>query len=281
MIQSIFRKLARSKTYIALTFVIFLLTFVQWTFRWFDDDELEDQEVITEQYSFELEALNSIDNLSNYIDSVSSEKGIDMESPEEYVRLIDGIIRERFYHGGSAIDFRDNYIAWIAGKLIWSHFLVGVTPDEILSHPNALCSQSAIVFQEIVKEKGFNVRAVGLKRHFCSEVYYEGAWHFIDSDKEPIFDEVQPIPSVDELSKDEQLIARAYLKDTDNVSMEQLREIFDGTEILFFNENEFPAKNMRLFQRSSKFLSDFLWLFLAIPILVTRLSSGSKEKIKT
>jgi len=216
-----------------------------------------------------------MEELSLYIDSLSDIKGIDRDSQEEYVTLIDNIIRQRFYHGGSYIHFRDNFIAWISGKLIWSHLSVGVSPDEILSHPNALCSQSAIIFQEIVKKKGFKVRAIGLTRHFCSEVFYEGSWHFMDSDKEPTFEKIRPIPSVEELSKDQELIAKAYVRDSENVSMDQMNEMFNGDEILIFQENEFPAKKMRFFQSITKFLSNFLWLILALPIVLSLLKTRS------
>jgi len=245
------------------------MTLLQWVMRLVNYEKEGKSEVNDEVFSSDLESLNSIERLSLYIDSVSMTEGIKRESQEEYVTLIDGIIRERFYHGKSHIRYSNNFIAWIFGELIWSHFYVGVTPDEILSHPNALCSQSAIIFQEIVKKKGFKVRAIGLNRHFCSEVFYEGSWHFMDADKEPIFDESRSIPSVEELSKDEELIDKAYVRDSENVSLEQMNDMFNGDEILFYQENEFPAKKMWFFQSITKFLSDYLWFILAVPIILS------------
>ena len=260
------KKLGNFKLYVWITAVVVCMTFVQWIMRAILYEKDQSAQVSSEQYDFELESLNSMEKLSSYIDSVSAHEGVGIDQPDDYISLIDNIIRERFYHGESKISFSKNFMAWLAGTLFWDHLSVGVTPDEILGHPKALCSQSAIVFQEIVKEKGFTVRAIGLNRHFCSEVFYEESWHFVDSDKEPIFDQLSPIPSVDELSKNEKLIEKAYMKDSDNVTMAELKDIFNSREILFYHENEFPAKNMRLFQAITKFLSDYLWIFLLIPI---------------
>lgn len=269
MLISLIQRLGKNRIYIAVVALVVALTFVQWVMRLIIFERLQKPETNKELFNLDLESLNSMESLSRYIDSASQVEGIVRESQEKYVTMIDDIIRERFYHGESHISFSNNFIAWFSGRLIWGDFYVGVTPDEILSHPNALCSQSAIVFQEIVKMKGFKVRAIGLKRHFCSEVFYEGSWHFMDSDKEPAFSDNRPIPSVEELSQDKELINKAYVRDSENVSLEQMSDIFNGDEILFYNENEFPAKKMHFFQTITKLLSDFLWLILLLPIILS------------
>ena len=244
------------------------------------ENRIQDHTKVTnEQYDPRMSELDNIDKLVQYIDSITELKELGPHRAQEHVLLIDDVLRMRFYHGVSYISFADNALANLAGNLLWEDFKAGVTSEEILKHHHALCSQSAIVFQEISRRYGYDVRAIGLKNHFCSEVLYDGSWHLIDSDFEPIFDISKPIPCVNDLADNPELTRDAYKNVQDKRFLNSLDLQF--VHVKKYNVNEFPAMKMRIFQLSTFYAGRYLWIpLLFVSLLVEkRHRSGAMSKV--
>ncbi len=200
-------------------------------------------------------------SLAEYWDKATIQNGLKVDT-REHVDLVRNIIAQRFYHGYARYNIRDNYVAFFAGTYIWDHFLGIVIPDDILKHNGALCSQQAIVFGELLKRRGYKVRKVTLKGHFCEEVFYDNSWHFYDTDKEPIFPQEMPRPGIKDLIGNKKLLYAAYKGKLDKTVIDRVFSEYKVGKI-----NSFPAKNMEFFHYVTKLLSDWLWLlFLCLAI---------------
>lgn len=221
-----------------------------------------------EFYESNLLRLNSVDLLLGYIDSLYAATNEGIFDTTEYVNLADKITENRFYFGLSTYNFSENWIAYLGGKMLWSHFIAIVNPDDILKHAEGLCSQQTIVFMELMKRKGINVRSVGLGKkegpgHFVCEVEYGKGWHLYDVTLEPAL----AIPKLKNQSAD------FYLRNIDTFYKAYdgrvPKEIFDKyvKNVEYGKTNYFPAQNMLLFHRITLYLTyflPFLFLFLLL-----------------
>lgn len=237
--------------FLFLFFVAFLLTLNQFL----PQHEEDEKEEYGELYNKELNRLNSMASLGEYWDNMIIQNGLEGNAKGQ-VDLAFDIVVQRFYHGYSKYNIRDNYIAFLAGRYIWEDFLGIVIPDDILQHNEALCSQQAIVFMELLKNKGHKVRSVLLNRHFCAEVFYDNSWHYYDPDKEPNFSQ-QTRPGIKELMNNKDLIYDGY---EGKLSTTIIDDIFDRYRV--GKTNSYPARNMAFFHYVTKFLSNWLWLLL-------------------
>jgi hypothetical protein len=208
--------------------------------------------------------------LIDFTDSLARVQNITPDSVILYAELADSIIRMRFYHGLQNYRFADNYLANLAGKYFWSHFGAKVKPNHILKGQKAFCSQSSIVFQELLKSKGFKVRAVRLPGHFCTEVQLNGNWSFYDVSFKPIFKQSPPL-STSELSKNLHYLKEAYLYTFSDNFANNLHNNFTQAKISYGPVNAFAAPNMRWFHRITWFLSWWGWVvFLGAAVVVRR-----------
>ncbi|MFH1478571.1 MAG: hypothetical protein ABIG92_02210 [Candidatus Omnitrophota bacterium] len=192
--------------------------------------------------------------LLEYWDKRTIQKGL-KENTREHVDLASDIVKQRFYHGYACYDIKDNYIAFLAGRLIWNDFLGIVIPDDILKHDSALCSQQAIIFMELLKNKDYKVRKVALKGHFCAEIFYDNSWHFYDPDKEPDFSWTMPKPSIEELMNNKDLLYDAY---KDKLTKSVIDKVFSKYEVSKINPR--LAREMTFFHKVTKFLSNWVWV---------------------
>ena len=126
----------------------------------------------TERFSPLLSSINSIDKLENYVDQEAAIKKIDIHSPE-YALLLSYFISCRFYHGFSHWKMNENWIAATGEKMTGIGLSCKVQPDEILKHPDAACSQQALVMMEILKRKKIDYRKVGFPHHYAIEIKSE------------------------------------------------------------------------------------------------------------
>jgi len=220
-------------------------------------------------YDPSLSRLNSMSLLSNFIDSIASARGIAQDSIPGYVNLADSIIRMRFYHGLQNYAFADNWIANMMGKYVWSHLGAKVLPEDILKGQKAFCSQSSIVFQEFLKSKDFNVRAVLLPGHFCTEVLVNGNWQFHDVSYKPSFEGL-PSLSTQNLIDQPHYIEQAYIYSFAEGFVENYSQYFDSERVSYGPVNAFAARNMGLFHRTTAFLSLWGWVFPLFLVLFLR-----------
>jgi hypothetical protein len=214
---------------------------------------------INERYDPGLGRLTDLDRFDNYIDSLKQERNIPGNSFKE-VFLINSVIERRFYHGYSKYSIHDNFLAYIAGKYIWSALSAIVIPNDILKHPNAACSQQAIIMMEVLKYRGYQVRKLGLTNHFILEVFCDNDWKVFDPNKEPTLQGFShnAIPVY--------LQNGALNKAYSSLSENEVETMFKVAKI--GKVNEFPAKNARLFHIVTKFISQYFVVFLVAFLLV-------------
>jgi hypothetical protein len=190
----------------------------------------------------------------------------------QYVQIASKFTKERFYHGLSHYSISDNWIACLSGKFLWIHLSAIVNPNDILKHPEGLCSQQTIVFMELLKKKGINVRSIGLgyiegPGHFLSEAYYNGSWHLHDVTMEPSWENVvHHHRSMSYYQSNKDSLYLAYESIYDKQLFNKLLE-----KVVISRTNEFPAKKMLFFHQITLFftyLLPFFFLFMVIKLFV-------------
>jgi hypothetical protein len=234
-----------------------------------------------ELFNIELSRFKSLEDITAHIDRIYlSTHSLPKIDTLAYVQITSDIVKKRFFHGLSSYQLKDNWIAYLGGKLFWSHLAAIVYPEDILDYNEGLCSQQTIVFLEILKRKGIKTRWIGLgyaegPGHFLAEVYYEGSWHAYDIDKEPKWERIanhhQSI-SYYQLYQDSLFLAYEGI-----ISRPVFNKIM--TKVKYGAVNEFPAKNMLLFHRITKSITYLIPIFFGIIILITLFKQRVPSKI--
>lgn len=241
-----------------------------------------DREVISELFDPALQGLHSKKRLAAYIDSVfylhqKTDLPFDTSA---YVNLTSDVIKKRFFHGLSSYSLRDNWIAAISGKIFWDHLSAIVDPDDILKHPNALCSQQNIIFATILKEKKIVSRAVGLGTpkgpgHYLSEVWYEGQWHLYDVDREPDWQKA-PAAYHKDLAfflQNKEVLYDIYENRISHTNLDLLLK-----DVKYGKPDVFPARKMLFFHRLTSMLTYLLPLFFLYMLLRSLAKTGKTRK---
>jgi hypothetical protein len=234
-----------------------------------------------ELFNSELGCVNSIDKALNYADSIYYKTHNNSEfDTAHYVQIVSKFTKERFYHGLSHYSLSDNWIANLAGKLFWSHISAIVNPDDILKHSEGLCSQQTIVFMEILKNRGINVRSVGLgylegPGHFLCEVKYDNKWHLHDVTLEPKWKKVV----YDHESMDYYLMNKDTLYATYESRMP--KHMFNKLveKVKYGSVNAFPARKMLLFHNITLFLTYSLPLFFFVMFAIHLFRTKRRKKL--
>ena len=234
-----------------------------------------------ELFNIELSRFKSIEGITAHIDGIYSATHLSSEIDTlAYVKAVSDIVKKRFYHGLSEYSIKDNWIAYIGGKLFWNHLVAIVDPDDILDYNQGLCSQQTIVFLEILKRKGIKARWVGLgykegPGHFLAEVSYQGKWHMYDVNLEPNWKKI--------INHHESIAYYKQYQDSLFLAYDGIieRPIFDKImERVHYGEiNEFPAKSMLLFHRITKVITYLMPFFFVFLILLTLFKHRVPSKI--
>jgi hypothetical protein len=225
--------------------------------------------------------LNSLDKIVSYIDSLYASQTLPGLDTAAYVSIASETIKKRFCFGLSNYNISDNWIAYASGKLVWSHFLGIVDPNDILKHPCGLCSQQTIVFMEILKRKGVKVRSVGLgpkegPGHFLCEVFYKDAWHLHDVTMEPLWKKVgNHHKSIEYYLQNKDSLYLAYQMQYDKPLFYKLLN-----KVEFGKTNEFPAKNMLLFHKFTLFFTYLMPLFFLFMFIRALRKQKNKNSTK-
>jgi hypothetical protein len=223
-------------------------------------------------------SINSLDELDiNVRNAVRRENLSGIQIPI----FIDDLLRKKFMHGSSSIDTKGNWVLQSADFLFPKMELThSYSPTDIALHNRGICSQQAILFQELVSNYGFEYESVGFNipllefdamdgdqefNHYASAVQVDDKWYYFDSNLEPAYDRNNAkvyseilIGKVDRLTA----LYPAY----------KWAEITEGM-VYSSSRNIFPAKNGLLFQKISKGLSFFSWIIFCIfSIIFWRLS---------
>lgn len=222
-----------------------------------------------EVYNSELSGINTLERAVFFIDEMYDSKYHDKFDTVLYVNVVSDFVKQRFYHGLAEYSINDNWIAALMGNLIWSHFSAIVDPNDILNHSEALCSQQAIVFMEILTIKGIENRSVGIgskegKGHFMTEVFYNNSWHLYDVNKEPRWDNiVLAHQSMSFYNNNKDSLYKIYQGKLTPSQVNQLTE-----KLQYGKPNEFSAKKMLLFHLISKIITYFLPIFFTIMFII-------------
>ncbi len=221
-----------------------------------------------ESFDPSLSRLNSVSSISAYIDSIYTQRNQSLFDTATYVSVASQTIKQRFYHGLSEYTMSDNWLAWLCGKFLWSHFSAIVIPNDILKHNEGLCSQQTIVFLDILRKKNINFKTTGLgpkegPGHFLCEVHYNGSWHLHDVNKEPQWELIyNSHKNIDYYLTYPDTLYKVY-------QYRMLRPEFDSLikEYNYGDVNEFPAKKMLLFHQTTKSLTYLIPVILFLMLL--------------
>ncbi len=226
-----------------------------------------------EEYDPSLQRLDNITKLAVYCDSVYADRTYtnnNIEFETEYPQVATEVIRKRFYHGYSLYGFGNNHVAMFASKASIGGLSAIVIPNDILKYPYAACSQQSIVLMKVLNQKGFKTRKVGfmgkLGGHFCFEVFYNGAWHFVDPNMEPDLAvlNVYNRPGIAFLAARPDILLQAYKQ----YPKEKILDLFSNYS--YGNVNAPAAPNAYLFQQVTKLLSYTIWTFFLVLFILVR-----------
>jgi hypothetical protein len=214
----------------------------------------ENQKPIVLEEAFDAnlyQKLRSVDDVVTYINQTykGDKKSLD------FVHYISNVISNRFYSGYSYYTPDDNWMAALAGNLIWDDLAAIVIPDDILKHPNASCSQQSIVLMETVKRLGIEFRQVTFDHHFSVELKLNGKWQYVD----PNLEVVSPGGSTEDLIRNNRFTALYSSKLSPQVIDRSLVHPKWG------KENTITGEKAKWFQLSCNWLSAnmmFVLMFL-------------------
>lgn len=185
--------------------------------------------------------------------------------------FIDDFMRNRFYHSYSELTIKDNWIAFLSGKYVWSHFLNPVVPEDILKHPMAGCSQQGILFQDQLNRLKIPCGSIQFypleyqtSGHYAVTAYYDNSWHFFDSNLEPIVVD-STMPSIESIIE-RKLYPQMYTRKIHD----DFKEYFVNRNYKRVMEKPFSRGEMFYFQSITKILSNWGWLILLTLYLIFR-----------
>lgn len=213
-----------------------------------------------ERYNPALASLRSVDQLEKYVDAVAAQKNI-QPGTGEYTTLLAYIISCRFYHGFSHWKLSENWIAAVGQKITGIGLACKVKPEDIMKHPNAACSQQALVMMEVLRRKNINYRKVGFPHHYALEVQLQNQWYYFDPNMEP---KIKFTQRAHNNWKGENDLIKNYYPNTAETDLTY--RFGNGQKAEFGVINEVPARNARFFQGFTGILSKVLW---CIPFLLS------------
>lgn len=228
-----------------------------------------------EEYEASLSRIKSVRKLEVYSDSLYnatySQINKEADYEKKYSNLLAAIVRKRFYHGYSEYGFSDNYLLTLFAKITNAAYNSVIAPDDVLKYAYASCSQQSVVMMELLNRKNISTRKVGFlgKKfggHFSFEAYYNGQWHFFDTNMEPDLAVLNAYdrPGISFLTQHTELLTTAYRR----YNADKILDIFP--KYAYGTVNVFPAPRGLLFQKITGILSYSLWFFFFILFIITR-----------
>ncbi len=211
-----------------------------------------------EQYSTNIAQIVKLDEFKDQIRSDVNEQGL---TGIEIPILIDEYVRNKFYHEYSVKPWNDNWVLAFVDLIVPQYLLSGnMRPTDIIQYDYGLCNQQAILFQELIKDFGYDYGSVRFNipdfAHFASAVNVNGDWYFFDSNLEPIYDRTDPNIFYQIDAGNQQVLTRLYGDHFRNVTSEMI----ELSEINFF-----PASRGVLAQTIFLYISWYGWIFLLFP----------------
>ncbi len=208
--------------------------------------------------------INSIDKLEKYVDDVASLKNIKTYSAE-YVAVLAYVVSCRFYHGFSHWKLNENWIAALGEKIVGYGLASKVEPEKIMQHPNAGCSQQALVMMEILRRKNITYRKVGFPHHYALEAKINQHWYFYDPNMEPTISIAERLHENWNGNNDK---LKKYYSPAIHSNLDY--QFGNKQETHYGVANEVPAQRAKLFQATTGFLSKILWCLPLALVFVKR-----------
>jgi hypothetical protein len=225
-----------------------------------------------EKFDPSMMRLDNIQSLEAYTDSLAAAKGVKTDS-YEYLEVLVDVIKHRFYHGFSHFTLNENWIAALSGAYIKEDYSCKVSPETIIQHGNAACSQQAIVMMAILRNKNFTYRSLGFPHHYAMEIAVDKEWYFFDANMEPVMQKEQRRLSAWQHNNDQ--LKKYY----DLNRFNDLDYKFGtGLPALVGEINEVPARNARLFYLGTGIMSKTAWL-LPLLLIFFKLKLDIKSRI--
>ena len=214
-----------------------------------------------ELYCPSLARIKDLKAAQDYIDSSYSSQYQTFDSIR-YLQVTENFVKRKFYHGNAVFSWKENWICWILGKTIWSHFNSVVAPEEVIKHSQAMCSQQTMVFIYLMKQKGYQYRYAYLfsksRGHFCCEIWQGAVWHFVDVDMEPHWERTKGLANISL----EKSIKNNSLETIYDSGYSFIKEVVNNNSKVKYEEiNKNLGNTMIFFQQITKILS------LLIPFL--------------
>ena len=245
---------------------MFICTLLQWIFPIAHDNGTIQ---IRERYDPALKQIRTLSRLKSLVEKKSTTRGFvnngAIVDSAGYAFILDSILQYRFYSGFGDYSWRHNYLAGLAGLLVMRDLATSVLPKDIIRFDGAICSQQAILFQHVLRQKGYKTRRIGFRSedlgHYASEVYYDKEFHFFDSNLEAVYEDYRHVPSINQLCAD-----TAYLKKVYESSpiVDKLSHMYTHHQLLPGPTNQPLAPEAALFHNITGFMSHTLFIFTGI-----------------
>jgi len=232
-----------------------------------------------EIYDENIAKIDSLNDLKKFVDYEIKEnnfEGIDIPI------YIDEIVRKKYFHQTAYISADTNWILVGADYFFPErYFLTAMDPEDLVKKNHGMCSQQSIIFQELIKSYPFEYASIrfisDVFGHFASAVKVDDDWFYFDSFFEPVYDRNNPLIVKKILKADIEVIRKLYPYHVTNfgnpLSPEYNFDLLTKEEITLGDLNSFPAKQGVMFQKITRFLSNFSWfLFLIFSLLLRSLS---------
>jgi len=194
--------------------------------------------------------------------------------------FVDDVIRKKYFHKISYIQDRTNWLLFLADKFFpKKEFFSNMKPKDLLKTNHGTCNQQAIVFQDLVKDFGyefasveFNIRTPkGYFGHFASAVKVDKEWFYFDPHREPDYNR-RDSSILNALLEGDEVIFKDLYPSTKF-------ENIDENMIILSKVNEFPARRGVIFQEFSHLISNYSWLiFFLLALIFGRFSKISNRK---
>lgn len=206
-----------------------------------------------ERFDPRLTTVRSLDGLEALVKQRSA--GLPVK---DQVYELETLLSYRFYAGYSRYSFHDNWITWLAAKLVNSEYDAIVDPDQIVRYDWAACSQQAIVTQALLRRMGVPYASIGVIGHFYSAAWIDGEWYMVDPYGPSGRDRTR-------LHKLEEVLTRAGRNQIFLTPAAKARsKTYDWQIPKLFALDSFPAAHILLFHRITAWASRWLWLVLLV-----------------
>lgn len=212
---------------------------LQWTLP---DQEVNSIYSVKGAYDPALSDINDIRQLQAHINGSIRDREILDEDTAARLEVVDTVLSKRFYHGTSRYALTNKWLTYVLSKIFWSDLQAIVLPDDLMKEQVTLCSQQQIVFQEILKLSGYRYRTVGFNDHMGTEVFYNGGWHFYDSDYEP---DLSGRPDAATIIDNRAHFEAIYKATDGHLFNENFESLLSTTDLVYYPEGEVLGQKMR------------------------------------